>query len=111
MLSGEGHAVPLQIEDIKDELLRLGEPFARAFAVFLRELHRENGATSFRADDIVEEFDVPLNAHERAEFDTLVTESGPPIELTDDSGPQFAGRRLRRVLKQKGMTQAALARK
>lgn len=106
--------MPPAIDQMHSAMNKLGEPFARAFAVFLRELYgANNGAPP--SPEIVEEYDLPLDDAEAAEMekDSASWRAGKlkAIEFTEDTPAQYAGQRLRHVLKAKGMTQAALAKK
>lgn len=112
-----------ELRDAKFWLNELGEPFARALAVFLREFRKEGLSSDAReslrkmrllgklqtseelAPSLREQLDACVEADEAAaEAGTLEM-----VEFTADSPAQAAGKRLRRVLKERGISQKELA--
>ncbi len=111
--------MPDNTQDIRLLLADLGEPFARALAVFVREC-RNGGVVGEPAAKPVlgklQSFD-ELDPALRERLDTIIdadeaaAEAGTleMMEFTADSPAQAAAKRLRRVLSDRGLTQKELA--
>jgi len=101
----------------------LGEPFARALAVFMREVSRIRGRRDDDPTSARERFlgapkpfeELPPSLRRRFEEQVAADEAAAAagtlemMEFTADSPAEAAGKRLRRILKEKGISQKRLA--
>lgn len=97
---------------------RYAEPFAKALAVFVREMERERPTMAQSPDLSSENPEVVVSLDKRPRAARAVADARRqlkegrletwPLAATIE---RQAGNRLQHLLKQKGMTQAALARK
>ena len=112
-----------ELQDVRFWLNELGEPFARALAVFLRECRNARGMRDPEASlrllrvlgdlQTSEDLDPSLRARldECVDADEAAAAEGTleMVEFTSDSPAQAAGKRLRRVLRDRGISQKQLA--
>ena len=96
----------------RDLLDRLGEPFAKALAVFIREVLRTEQTAEGGPAPSWRELPVALR-HESVLRWKRTTSCWPrklrPVEFTDDSPAALAAGRLGRVARAKGISQKELA--
>ncbi|MCK4658593.1 MAG: helix-turn-helix transcriptional regulator [Phycisphaerae bacterium] len=108
------------IQELKTWVTELGEPFARALAVFVRECSNGGGAREPDSARLLlgdlqpfEDLDPALRRRldECVDKDEAAAKAGTleMIEFTADSPAQAAAKRLRKVLTQKGVSQKQLA--